>query len=82
VAALKLVRPCRVGAVQHQPFHGVPLRGRIEASSTCRFFKPVNSLPSTEFPAVAALKPGVGGWYSIKFLLAFHGVPLRGRIEA
>ena len=67
-----------------QAFHGVPLRGRIEAR-----YSPVPLrvsfivLPSTEFPSVAALKPEQTGDDNLDLdRLAFHGVPLRGRIEA
>ena len=44
----------------------------------------VGAVPSTEFPSVAALKP-VGGRLADGDAgghRAFHGVPLRGRIEA
>ena len=66
------------------PFHGVPLRGRIEAGSSYLRCGSGSLGPfglSTEFPSVAALKRLPDGDY-FDASLPFHGVPLRGRIEA
>ena len=82
VAALKHFSANHTGSLLGS-FHGVPLRGRIEAlgctasPAACR-----GVALSTEFPSVAALKH-----YTLPGAIsppgyAFHGVPLRGRIEA
>ena len=76
------------------PFHGVPLRGRIEASRRRSGWPTSMPTLSTEFPSVAALKlnrraailrlleQGPHTIAEISDELPFHGVPLRGRIEA
>jgi len=84
VAALKPAwykKRCSYACFLAGAFHGVPLRGRIEAETGRHPTTASRAVLSTEFPSVAALKHllVVGIQIAID---AFHGVPLRGRIEA